>query len=281
MIENNQRNSGPLNIYNKIIALLHYFYVDLRRNILILLGCIIAVTAMLIFSNFKKGNSYTSSFTVVYEELVRKVYGDRIEKLDRLLANNKPKAQQMLGLDSKTLESLEEVRGTNILGEKLSEDLNVDKIPFVVHIKVNDTSNVIKIQNAIINYLETGNSYLLGKRKLRMQEINDELVFIEQQLGMMDSLKRKYYNASGSSEKSNASESSVYQISYDLYKKKQELQKKLEMPQNLYVIDDAIVPTKNNKSYFLIGAVGIAAGFICYLFIVYLILPVIRYKPVA
>lgn len=280
-MQNDQQNSTQANIYNKTIAILHYFYVDLRRNILILLGCIIIITALLIFSNLKKGNSYNSSFTVVYEDLVRKVYGDRIEKLDQLLANNTTKAQHMLGLDSKTMESLEEVRGTNILGEKLSEDLNVDKIPFIVHIKVSDTSNVTKIQNAILNYLETGNAYLLNKRTLRMQEINDELAFIEQQLGMMDSLKRKYYNASGSSEKSNASESSVYQISYDLYKKKQELKKKLEMPQNLYVIDDAIVPTKNNKSYFLIGAVGIAAGFICYLFIVYLILPVIRYKPVS
>ena len=277
--KDNINNSPAGNVYDKIIAFLHGVYVDMKANIVVLLACVIFFTGALIFSNIKKGNTYTSSFTVVYEELVRKIYGDRIKKLNILLNNNKARAQALLGLDKKTMADIEEISATNILGEDLTKDLNTDKIPFIVYITINDTSNVTKIQNAILFYLETGNSYLNDKRKLKLAELKNELLFLDNQLNMMDTLKRKYYGIANSSESSNMSEANVYQISYELYKKKQELLKKIEMPQNLYVIDDALIPTKNNRSYVLITLAGVMAGFIAYLFIVYILLPVIKYKP--
>lgn len=277
--KDNINNSPASNVYDKIIAFLHGVYVDMKANIVVLLACVIFFTGALVFSNIKKGNTYTSSFTVVYEELVRKIYGDRIKKLNILLNNNKARAQALLGLDKKTMADIEEISATNILGEDLTKDLNTDKIPFIVYITINDTSNVTKIQNAILSYLETGNSYLNDKRKLKLAELKNELLFLDNQLNMMDTLKRKYYGIANSSESSNMPEANVYQISYELYKKKQELLKKIEMPQNLYVIDDALIPTKNNRSYVLITLAGVMAGFIAYLFIVYILLPVIKYKP--
>ncbi len=273
--------SAPVNLYDKIIAFLHGVYVDIKANIVILLTCVVFFTSALIFSNIRKGNTYTSSFTVVYEELVRKIYGDRIKKLNVLLNTNKAKAQALLGLDKKTMADIEEITATNILGEDLTKDLNTDRIPFIVHIIVTDTSNVTKIENAILSYLETGNDYLNDKRKLKIAELNNELLFLDNQLNMLDTLKRKYYGVTNSSESSDMSEANVYQISYELYKKKQELLKKLEMPQNLYIIDDALIPTKNNRSYVIITLAGVIAGFIAYLFIVYIVLPVIRYKQTA
>lgn len=271
--------SAPGNMYDKIIAFFHGVYVDMKANIVILLACVIFFTGVLVFSNIKKGSTYTSSFTVVYEELVRKIYGDRIKKLNTLLNSNKGKAQALLGLDKNTMADIDEISATNILGEDLTKDLNTDRIPFIVYITVSDTSNVAKIQNAILSYLETGNDYLNDKRKLKIAELNNELLFIDNQLNMLDTLKRKYYGVANSSESSDMSEANVYQVSYELYKKKQELLKKIEMPQNLYIIDDALIPTKNNRSYVLITLAGIIAGFIAYLFIVYFVLPVIRYKP--
>ena len=271
--------SAPGNMHDKIIAFFHGVYVDMKANIVILLACVIFFTGVLVFSNIKKGSTYTSSFTVVYEELVRKIYGDRIKKLNTLLNSNKGKAQALLGLDKNTMADIEEISATNILGEDLTKDLNTDRIPFIVYITVSDTSNVAKIQNAILSYLETGNDYLNDKRKLKIAELNNELLFIDNQLNMLDTLKRKYYGVANSSESSDMSEANVYQVSYELYKKKQELLKKIEMPQNLYIIDDALIPTKNNRSYVLITLAGIIAGFIAYLFIVYFVLPVIRYKP--
>lgn len=280
--DNNSTNNNPdtLGIYTKLIIILHKFYVDIRKNIAVFLLCVIATTALFLTLNIKKSNSYSASFTVVYEELVRKVYGDRLEKLDLLLQSNKPKAQQILGLNDAAIASLKEISATNILGEDLSKDMNTDKIPFIVNISITDTSYILTIQKSIISYLENGNAYLIDKRKLKFKEIENELAFIDRQLNMMDTLKSKYYDdqSVGKSDKNSDVGSSVYEISYELYKKRQELAKKLEMPMNLYVIDDAIVPSKNNKPMLLILFAGMVVGFVAYMFIAYIVLPVVRYK---
>ncbi len=275
-----ESNQSSASIYDRLISVLHSFYIDIKRNAFVFFACILLVPAVLVFMNLKKSGIYKASFTVMYEELVRKVYGDRLVKLNALLEDNKSKARALLGVSSQAAASLKTIKGTNILGEDLTEDLNVDRIPFVVDIYLNDTTYVSEIQNGILHYLENGNSYLSSKRKLKMQEIDDEISFIDNQLKMMDSLKKKFNIAETIASSSNAasSEGSVYSLSYDLYKKKQELLKKREMPMNLYVIDDAIVPTKGNRPYSIVILAGLVAGFVLYVFIAYIILPVIRYK---
>ncbi len=273
-------NNQPVSIYDRLIAVLHSFYVGIRKNILLFFFCIILVPGLFIFMNMKKSNTYKASFTVMYEELVRKVYGDRLSKLNLLLEDNPEKARNMLGLSQKQMNSLKRIEATNILGENLTKDLNVDRIPFIVNIYLNDTNNVKEIQEGILNYLENANSYLIGKRKLKMKEIEDEIAFIDRQLRMMDSLKQKFQvgtiTTGGSN--TNTSEGSLYSLSYELYKKKQELLKKKEMPLNLYVIDDAIVPTRSNRSYILMTAAGLFTGLLLYIFMAYIVLPVIRYR---
>ncbi|HYD21127.1 MAG TPA: hypothetical protein VEB40_06620 [Flavipsychrobacter sp.] len=277
-----ENNNPSVSLYSRLISVLHFFYIDIRRNAVIFFACVILVPACLVFLNVKKSGVYRASFTVMYEELVRKVYGDRLVKLNTLLENNRPKAQTLLGISKKAALSLESIEGTNILGEDLTKDLNVDRIPFVVNVYLNDTNYVPEIQNGVLHYLENGNSYLTDKRQLKIREIDDEIGFIDNQLKMMDSLKKKYYLAGGASTGNNtpSSEGSVYSFSYDLYKKKQELLKKKEMPMNLYVIDDAIVPTKNNKPYSIVILAGLFAGLVLYVIVAYLVLPVVRYKGV-
>lgn len=273
-------NKTPSSIYDKFIAVLHSFYVDIRKNTILFAVCLILVPGVFIFMNMKKANTYTASFTVMYEELVRKVYGDRLSKLNLLIEENNSKAKSLLGLSQKQMNSLKHVEATNILGEPLSKDLNVDRIPFIVNIFLSDTSYVKDIQEGILNYLENANSYLISKRNLKIKEIEEEINFIDNQLKMMDSLKMRYHIgiATTTTGAANSSESSLYSLSYDLYKKKQELLKKKEMPMNLYVIDDAIVPTKSNRSYVLVVGAGLFVGFALYLFLIYVVLPVLRYK---
>lgn len=274
----------PNSVYDKLIIILARFYNDLTKNIITFCICIAAFVLLALIYNVRKSNVYNCSFTVLYEDLVRKVYGDRIDKLDLLINTNKPKARAILQIDNKSIDALKKVSATNILGEKLSKDMNTDRIPFIVNMSVTDTTYISKLQNAILLYLESGNTYLADKRRLRIKELKDEMEFIDRQLNMMDTLKRKYYLTGGggstttSGEKNISSESSVYQISYDLYKKRQELIKKLDMPMNLYVIDDAIVPAKSTKPYSLLIIAGLIAGFITYMFMVYIVMPVVRYK---
>lgn len=273
-------NHTSSSLYDKLISILHSFYVDIRRNALVFFICITVVPAVFIFLNMKKSNTYRASFTVMYEELVRKVYGDRLTKLNQLIEENNSKAQSLLGLSKKHMSSLKQVEATNILGEPLAEDLNVDRIPFIVNIYLNDTSYVKEIQDGILNYLENANTYLISKRKLKIKEIDDEIGFIDRQLRMMDSLKSRYQVSQSITGTGSAgtNEGSIYSLSYELYKKKQELLKKKEMPMNLYVIDDAIVPTKASRSYMLMAGAGLFTGFIVYILLAYIVFPVLRYK---
>ena len=54
--------------------------------------------------------------------------------------------------------------------------------------------------------------------------------------------------------------------------------KKLEMPMNLYIIDDALVSKSAGRSFKAIGIIGVLIGLILYTSIVYVLLPAIRYK---
>lgn len=282
MIPDKTENKDITNrtLYKKVISTLYFFYADVKKNLVVFLSSIILVTGLFLILNLRKSNTYSASFTVLYEELVRKVYGDRLDKIDILLKSNKSKAQSLLNIDPKAMATLKEISSTNIIGEKLSKDINTDRIPFVVNIYLTDTTYTSEIQDGIINYLENGNDYLIDKRKLKIKEIDEELAFIDLQLAMMDTLKRRYYTEGSikTDPTTGASEGSVYQISYELYKKRQELMKKKEMPMNLYVIDDALIPVRNNKPYILIVFAGIFCGFILYLGMAYLVLPVLRYK---
>lgn len=274
--------SDNRSLYTKVIALLSQAIIDFKKNFAIFLLAIIIPIATLSFLSLRKSNTYTASFTVVYEDLVRKIYGDRLEKLNTLLQSNNERAAELLNLDIKIVETIEEVKGTNILGEDLSKDMNIDRIPFIINITVTDTSKITEIQNGILSFLENSNSYLMEKRNLKISEIKDEIAFISTQLEMMDTLKRKYYlsgkDASLSTEKATGTQADVYGLSYDLFKKRQDLMKKLEMPMNLYIIDDALVSKSAGRSFKAIGIIGVLIGLILYTSIVYVLLPAIRYK---
>ncbi len=276
--DNMNAGQNRKSIYEYIIWMLHRLLADMRKNFVLLAACFVVISGTMIFLNSRKSDTYHASFTVVYEELVRKVYGDRLLKLNTLLIDNKTKAGSLLGLDDGAIKSLKAIEGTNILGEDLSEDMNTDRIPFIVNIYVTDTTYIPAIQKGIVNFLENGNSFLIDKRELKIKETEEELAFIEKQLQMMDSLKRKYDTRSSSKEAEKSPISSLYQLSYDLYKKKQALVKQREMPLNIYVIDDAIVPVSSKNSTVLVTLISFVVSFIVYLGILYLLIPAIRYK---
>ena len=269
----------PNSIYDKLILVLRGFYKDLIKNKGVFILSFVVVTGALLLLNGIKSSTYKASFTVVYEELVRKVYGDRLYKLDKLLERNKEKAYVLLNVDKKVGNTLKSIESTNILGEDLSKDLNVDKIPFIVNVYITDSSYLAEIQDAIIYYLENSNKYLQDKRTLKFKEIDAELDYINTQLDLMDSLKRKNNKSTGTTTTTAAATTdggSVYEVSYELYKKKQELMKKKEMPLNLYVIDDAIVSVKTSKSIILVIGIGFILSMIIYAGVVYLLIPIFR-----
>ncbi|MCB0699563.1 MAG: hypothetical protein H6551_02665 [Chitinophagales bacterium] len=278
-VNDTQHKPSNSTLYDKVIWYLHRLLFDAKKKFGLLLICLLLPTALLLFMNYRKSNTYKASFTVIYEELVRKVYGDRLDKMNAIIQNQPEKVPGLLGITDNACKSLVKVGGTNILGEELSKDLSLDKIPFIVYFYVNDTSYISEIQAGIINFLEDGNAFLTDKKEIKIKEIEEELIFINSQLSMMDTLKRKFNSTSmQSSDKTDISLSSVYQLSYELYKKKQDLEKKREMPRNIYVIDDALAPMQGNRSYIIMTLAGLILGSFLYLTLVYLLMPAIRMK---
>jgi hypothetical protein len=284
-VDNNtqQNNNFIAGAYFALISALRLFIAGIRRNIVLFLICIIGTTGLVVFYFSKDKNSYDFSFTVSYDELVRKVYGDRIVKLNTIVKENDyARLANLLSVDQKTASALTNIKAKNIVGDALEKDMNTDKIPFVVTCRVTDTSTISRLQTGIVSFLEEGNKYLASKMAIKIKEIDNEISFIDSQLTMMDKLKKEYQllaEDASPSTKEKTSPSGLYEFSYDLYKKRQDLIKKKEMPANLQVIDDAIVPRPAKKSIVMLSALGIILGFVVYTLIVGIVVPVFRKEP--
>ncbi|MBS1772521.1 MAG: hypothetical protein JST82_06665 [Bacteroidetes bacterium] len=276
------------NLYYKLIKFLHSIIVSIRHHFILFIVCMAIGIGLMLFKNFNDAKLYKATFTVAYDELFRKIYGDRLEKINSLVQkDNYKKIADLLKLDEQTVSALKNIEGKNILGEDLDKDLNTDQIPFIIELVVNDSSAITKIQDSVVSFLETGNDFLSKRKKIKLQEIDEELTWINQQLYMLDSINRTgksetvSISISKGSKQSNTPDktvNSLYEFSYELYKRKQELLRKQRMPQSLLIVDDAIVSVKNKKPAILMVIVGGFIGFFLYSLFAGLILPVFKFK---
>lgn len=266
------------NFYYSLIELLQKGLRAVKANFILLLCCIAAVLGLLSLYNVPKSNQFKASFTVAYDDLVRKIYGDRLYKINLLVKRGDfGKVAYYLSVDKQTASTLRSVVGKNILGDDLTQDMNTDRIPFVIKIEVTDSSTISKLQAGLVSFLEEGNAYSSTKKSLKIKEIDDELQFINDQLRMMDSLKRKFNDgAVTSSTDANGSPTNIYDFSYELYNKKKELLRKKSMPGTIQVIDDAIVAQASGFSVVLVIILSIVIGFFLFLFIILFIKPALR-----
>ncbi len=275
--------SGANNFYHTLIKMLHGLIVSLRKNIVLFILCMAIGIVPLFVKNMKDGNAYRASFTVMFEELTRKIYGDRLSKLNALVQRDEQaKVAMLLDVDKKMAMSIKSIEAKNILGEDLDKDLNTDRIPFIVEFVTKDSSQVLPLQKAIVKFLETGNEYMADRNKVKNLERSEELEFINNQLKVMDSLNRKGSFQTGSltasAGKASDQASQTYDLSYELYKRKQELLRKERMPGTLMVLDDAIVSEEAKHSLLFVFVVGTAVGLFIYTALVAFLIPAFRYK---
>lgn len=272
-------------LYYNVIKFLHGVITTFRKNIGWWLVCVVIVLLPLLKNYFSNRNTYKASFTVVYDELFRKIYGDRLHKLNTLLQKREyGKIAEFIHVTPERAKNLIKIEGKNILGEDLSKDLNTDRVPFIVNYMVKDSTNILEYQDGIVKFLETGNAFLQDRKKLKEAEFADELKFIDAQLSTIDSMKHKYnlellatYNKNP--DKNNPEgKSSIFEFSLELYKRKQEIMRKQTMPQNLYIVDDAIVSTAAGNSLIVALLIGVVGGSLVYALLVYLIIPAIKFR---
>lgn len=277
--------SGANSFYHTLIKMLHALIVSFRKNIVLFILCMVIGLLPLLIKNMNDGNAYRASFTVMFEELTRKIYGDRLSKLNTLVQRDQlGKVAVLLDVDKKTAASIKSIEAKNILGEDLDKDLNTDRIPFIVEFVTRDSSQVLPLQKAIVAFLETGNEYMADRKRIKNMETTEELEFINNQLKVIDSLNKKgniqtgYIASAGTSAKNTDQSGSTYDLSYELYKRKQELLRKERMPASLMVLDDAIVSEEAKHSLLFVLVVGTAIGFFIYTVLVAFLIPAFRYK---
>ncbi len=275
-------------IYYKFIRLLHSIIVSIRENIALFIICLLIGIVPLLIKNYMDANLYKANFTVAYDELVRKIYGDRLTKINTIVQADQPKLiGDLLQVNQKAAVALKNVSGKNILGEDLTKDLNTDRVPFIVELTVDDSSQIVPLQNGIVKFLETGNEFMATRKTIKLQENKEELEYINRQLGVIDTVYKKgkagetFVASTTSSTTSNTADKpagSLIEFSYQLYKRKQELLRRERMPQTLTILDDAIVSVQKKKSNVLMAAIGAVAGFILYAVIAGIILPAFRFR---
>ncbi len=277
--------SGANNFYHTIIKLLHALIVSLRKNIVLFIICMSVGIVPLFVKNMKDGSAYKASFTIMFEELTRKIYGDRLAKLNALVQHDEMgKVATLLDIDKKTALSIKSIEAKNILGEDLNKDLNTDRIPFIVEFVTKDSSLILPIQKSIVKFLETGNEYMADRTRVKNLERGEELEFINHQLRIMDSLNKRgdfqtgTINGATTTGKASDQSSPTYDLSYELYKRKQELLRKERMPGSLMVLDDAIVSEAAKHSLFFVLVVGTAIGLFLYTALAAFIIPAFKYR---
>src|SRR5690606_22567420 len=153
------------------------------------------------------------------------ISGDRIEKIHTLITQkNSEKVGKLLGIKQPSAAASYAIKGTNILGEQLSEDLNTDKIPFVIGVRGKDTSEVHEVEEGLVNFLATGTPYLANKKAIKRDEIDKELEYVNRQISQLDSIQSRMGSRTSANVLVTAPEAdgkSIYEFSYELYKKKQ------------------------------------------------------------
>jgi len=268
-------------LYHAIIKMLHVIFASIRSHIVLFIVCVGICSLPLVLNSVVNSKYYKASFTIAYDELFRKIYGDRLGKINSLVQRNEyAKVAYNLRTNIETVKSLQSVEGKNILGDNLSKDLNTDNVPFIVTIVVKDSATITTLQDAIVSFLETGNDFLQARKSVRLKETNEELAYINKQMNVIDSLNShgitKVFEVNKDDKEKSAG--SLFEFGYQLYKRKQELIRKERMPSSLFVVDDAIVSVKAGIPLVVALAVGLVAGFMLFIVIALFIIPAIRYK---
>lgn len=268
-------------IYYNIIKLLHFLLSNIKSNIYTFILCMCIGVSPFIINSFSNSKNYKASFTVAYDELFRKIYGDRLGKINSLVQRNEyEKVAYNLRTNIDIVKCLKSVEGKNIIGDDLNKDLNTDNVPFIVNMVVNDSSKITILQDAIVQFLETGNDFLQDRKKVRLKENTEELAFINEQMKIIDSLNKhgvtKVFEVQQNDKEKSAG--SLFEFAYQLYKRKQELIRKERMPSSLFVVDDAIVSVKAGIPSVLAVGLGLLSGFVLYIVIALFIVPAVKFK---
>jgi len=173
--------------------------------------------------------------TLSYVHLEKKIYGDMLLDLNRAVDQGElSEVPGFTDVSEGTIEALVEVRGVNIKGEPLSEDLSAERVPFYLKLEMQDKDHLDELESAILTFLDSP------------QFVQERLVYNEERA------KAKIENLTGQIEsiKTELEESEDSEVRATLFDQLEQLRAQLEetrgslqFNRNIEVLDGLEVAT--------------------------------------
>ena len=212
---------------------------------------------------FVKPKIYEAEMTVSYVHYEKKIYADMLDKIDMLVESKSfTLLSQLLDLPEETVEKIRGIKGYNIRKEDLIDDLSTEKIPFYILVRVTDISILDALQPALVRYLD-GTDFIQDRLSYMKIKSENELVFLEHRLAMVDSLSRFLILQEDKmlSEKT-VSRMELLEETMAIYSKIQSVKGSLAFNLNIEVLDGFIANEKPaGKSILYWIVYGFLAGF--------------------
>lgn len=260
-------------LFIRLVALLAAF---LRRNLGILLLCLVlGVGGTWLYFNLAKPK-YEVSITLSYNKLAKKIYGDALVKLQRLIADkNAQSLARQLNISAENALDIISIDSRNMRNDPLISHMDQDKEPFSVITTTKSRVLADSVSYRILSYLENI-PYIKESMGIELKRLEEEEKHLASELALLDSLRILYnQNLKQNLNKSNDDlpfllRESINPISfYDKYnerfKRWQDVKSALESYRAFKIIDQPIVNLQRPPLGIIEGLLkGSAAGLLLF-----------------
>ena len=114
---------------------------------------------------------FTATAQMEHNELVKKVYGDMILELQRLIDHHAyDELSDLLNFPIEKVPNILSISATNVAGSALHEDITLTGLPFYVHVMTLDKESVQLLENGILYYL------INSSKNAELLRINSKLI---------------------------------------------------------------------------------------------------------
>jgi hypothetical protein len=98
---------------------------------------------------------YSATAQLGHNELVKKVYGEMIVELQRLIDHGADEEiSALLDFPVERVNQIVSVRATNVAGSALHEDITISSLPFYLHVKTTEAECIPLLEHGLQYYLE-------------------------------------------------------------------------------------------------------------------------------
>lgn len=181
-----------LNLYRGLISIILIIVGIIRRRWLLFIVLMMGGGGLGLYLTEKQEPYYEAGLTCTFNDLHKKTFGEMIVLLNTYIQQGQTAIlTEELQVNEEATRSLIFIRASNILGSPLQDDFTTERLPFYIKIGLHQPEYAEAIQDGILRYLQQ-NEYSASRRKVSLENAWNKMNYVNQQMGMLDSIKRAY-----------------------------------------------------------------------------------------